>query len=1048
MRIPIIICLFLLTSKVCCQQLDANFRYFDIDDGLPSNMVNCVMMDSKGFIWMGTADGLSRFDGLSFQNYIEVGQDSLSLSGASVLDIKEDQDGCIWLGTEVGTIDCFDPKREIFTHYDLDVLLPDIGRTEVKKMLIDESGSLWLATYANGLIRFNPDKKEMQQFLPEEIRGKTFRERRRNTFFDLIQDQTKPELLWIAGRSGLFRFDRQTNTLSKIPQPEENLKPLQKQFNQHYTAIIQMTDNELWLGSKGGGLARYRIKEQQWERYYESPAFFEQQSEAYNQVLDLMKKSEEDIWICDLTKGFGAFHIPSGTFQFFEHNPIEQHTIGASQAFMVEQTGSDLIWVSHPKQKGISLLDPGLNQFKELVVKGLSKEDLFEDQASAFHYDTVSKQLYVSYWGADHCLVFDQNMQLVERISQSGKEDVESNYSHLIMDQHRNTWARVGRHLGRYNPVSKQFELQEQEKLGALPYDGRDLTEIFESSTKTLWLGTTGGGLIKMENDKQFTQYVDTAEVKGINPGATVVDILEDSKGYLWIGTNRGLYRVDTTTMNFFKLDEEKAFDLLPEDIVYEMELDQDGQLWVGYLASGIFVMDPVRMEIVRKFTRSKELPTNNIVGIEKDAAGRMWIITKRGLLCYLPKQDEFLLFNKKDGLLGDMLETGINYGSDGNMYFGAAGGFHYFNPDSLLNRKAAPTVAISNFQVIDQKKELHQSPIELPYDSNFLAFEFAVLSYSLPEKNKYAYRLNNYEEQWTYTQGADRKAIYRKVPPGTYTFQLRGANYLGHWSDKVFEIPIIIHPPWWQTNWFYLISLLTVIGLAYWWYRIRIGGLKRRERFQKQLAEYEIKALRAQMNPHFIFNSLNSIKLLIQNKQEEEAITYLSKFSKLIRKVLQLSEKQDISLSEELEIAKLYLNMEKLRFEDSFAFDIKIDEQVDPSFVSVPPMIFQPYLENAIWHGLLHLEAGGYLSLRIERREKGWCCIIEDNGIGREKAQVLKSKSATARKSMGLQLSANRLAQHKLINGQEIQLTIIDKKSEHGIAQGTRVEIFFEDHK
>lgn len=996
---------------------------------------------------MGTADGLSRFDGLSFKNYIQVGHDSLSLSGASVLDLKEDRKGRIWLGTEVGTLDCFDPEQEIFTHYVLDSLLPNLDRTEIKKILIDEKGIIWLATYANGLIRFDPDKKDMQQFLPEEIRGKTFRERRRNTFFDLIQDKTQPDIFWIAGRAGLFRFDRSTNTLEKIPQPEEGLSPLQQLFNRHYTTIIQMKDNELWLGAKGGGLAQYRIKEQLWERYYESPAFFEQESEAYNQVADLMKKSEDEIWFCDLTKGFGVFNIPSGTFQFFPHDLTDRHRIGADQAFMVEKTGADLIWISHPKQKGISLLDPSLNQFKEVVVKGLSKEDLFEDQASAFHFDSDTRKLFVSYWGADHCLVFDHQMELLQKISQAGREGIESNFSHLVMDHNRDIWARVGISLGKYNPKSKKFELYEKDKLAALPEDGSDLTEIFESSGQTLWLGTTGGGLIKMEQSGQFTQYIDEAEKNGVHPGATIVDILEDAQGYLWIGTNRGLYRMDTVSNTFVNLDNETGFQLLPEDIIYEMELDEDGQLWVGYLASGIFVIDPVRLEVVKTFSRGKELPTNNIVGIEKDAAGRMWIITKRGLLCYLPDQEEFLLFNKKDGLLGDMLETGINYGSNGNIYFGVAGGFHYFNPDSLFNRQDLPVLAISNFQVIDQKKELDQNLIELPYDSNFLSFEFAVLSYSLPEKNKYAYRLENFDEQWTFAEGIDRKAIYRKVPPGEYTFQLRGANYLGQWSEETLQIPIIIHPPWWQTNWFYLLSVLLLAGLSYWWYRTLAERRKRKEQFQRQLAEYEIKALRAQMNPHFIFNSLNSIKLLIQNKQEEEAITYLSKFSKLIRKVLQLSERQDISLSEELEIAKLYLNMEKLRFEDSFNFEIHVDENVDPSFVSVPPMIFQPYLENAIWHGLLHLESEGQLCLRIEQRQNGWCCIIDDNGIGREKAQALKSKSATTKKSMGLQLSANRLTQHKLINGQNIQLDIIDKKDAGGSALGTRVEIFFEDH-
>jgi sensor histidine kinase YesM len=209
----------------------------------------------------------------------------------------------------------------------------------------------------------------------------------------------------------------------------------------------------------------------------------------------------------------------------------------------------------------------------------------------------------------------------------------------------------------------------------------------------------------------------------------------------------------------------------------------------------------------------------------------------------------------------------------------------------------------------------------------------------------------------------------------------------------------------------------------------------------ENELLQIESKALRAQMNPHFIFNCLNSIKSLIQEEANKKAIHYLTLFSKFIRNVLHYSEEKQITLEEELQLSKTYLEMEKLRFEKSFSYSLQIAPNVDTSFIKVPPMILQPFLENAIWHGLLHKDGERELKLTVQGEEDSIVCIIEDNGIGREQAKVLQLSTQKQHRSFGTQLTQDRLqVNNRLFNSQYL-VNIIDKMIQ-GKAAGTRVEL------
>ena len=247
---------------------------------------------------------------------------------------------------------------------------------------------------------------------------------------------------------------------------------------------------------------------------------------------------------------------------------------------------------------------------------------------------------------------------------------------------------------------------------------------------------------------------------------------------------------------------------------------------------------------------------------------------------------------------------------------------------------------------------------------------------------------------------------------------------------------------------------ILIVSGAIFLLYRYRIREIEKTEaiktNFNKQLAETEMRALRAQMNPHFIFNCLNSINRYIIKNDQKTASLYLTKFAKLIRLILDNSEQHVVALSQNLEALKLYIEIEALRFDYKFSFEIDVDPDVFADTILVPSMLIQPFVENAIWHGLLHKEVPGRLIIRVKREEDLLVVEVQDDGVGRQKAQEMKSKSATTRKSLGLKITTDRLKMLHNRNGQQGSIVYIDLTNGDGEACGTlvRIKIPVDDEK
>ncbi|HOY20035.1 MAG TPA: histidine kinase, partial [Haliscomenobacter sp.] len=378
-----------------------------------------------------------------------------------------------------------------------------------------------------------------------------------------------------------------------------------------------------------------------------------------------------------------------------------------------------------------------------------------------------------------------------------------------------------------------------------------------------------------------------------------------------------------------------------------------------------------------------------------------------------------------------------------------------------LVFPKRALPVFFTNLTIFDRDEtaRLHADKVELSYRENFFALTFSALNF---ERNTlYRYQLEGVDPDWVYA--AKRNVVYyTDLSPGTYTFRIRASVGIYTDDDSETTLQIVITPPYWQTWWFRSLLLLVVLGSAFWLHQNRLqriryeselkekeAALKQKEaeaaklraEFQQKIAETELSALRAQMNPHFIFNGLNSLNLYILENKADLASDYLQRFSRLIRLVLENSRLERIPLRDELEALRLYMEIEVMRFKEKLTFFINITDDIDPETLTIPPLLLQPFVENAIWHGLMHKIEGGTIWLKISQPTEGVLhAEIMDNGIGRAAAAQLKSKSATRQKSFGMKVTSERIAAINQIYNTSTKVEVIDLADADGRAIGTTV--------
>lgn len=557
------------------------------------------------------------------------------------------------------------------------------------------------------------------------------------------------------------------------------------------------------------------------------------------------------------------------------------------------------------------------------------------------------------------------------------------------------------------------------------------IKSLAEGDSNTLWVGTHAQ-LVKVDGkNPEHTEVVAKGRI-------TAICVVQDR-----------VYYANDDGLNYYEKGKSTLY--LPSSVFAGQRIsrivkhNQQSLLWISTLGNGIFGVEPGN-GIVYHISTQTGL-TNDICNtIHLDSAGNVWVATKRGINKISIREngwEQVLLVNHENGLIADEVND-IDISGD-QLWVATSMGVSHFVESSVNYLPVPPPVYVE--RVVDDGKELPlQKSYEIPYNRGHIQIELVGLSFMSEGKLRYKYKMDGLDSNWV--ENVSPVINYPTLSPGQYHFQAKAINSRGEESAVAAELFIVVSPAYWQTPWFkvfigFIIFLILISSIV-----VRIKVIKKQEeektRLNKMLGELELTALKAQMNPHFIFNSLGSIQNLINRDKKIEANIYLSKFAKLLRMTLDHSDKREVSLADETVMLELYLGLEALRFVNKFEYRIEVDTEIDTYSVKIPPMIVQPFIENAIKHGLLPKKADALLVIRFSLLEdQTLYCMVEDNGIGRVQREKLKEKSTSGHISKGIKITKNRLELVNQLRSRPAEIRITDLYKDNGEGAGTRIEIF-----
>lgn len=573
------------------------------------------------------------------------------------------------------------------------------------------------------------------------------------------------------------------------------------------------------------------------------------------------------------------------------------------------------------------------------------------------------------------------------------------------------------------------------------------INTFYLDSKKNIWIaGRNGVTCLRKNGTKHIPKYY-TFDVKtNENTDIDVWSILEDDNGNMWAGTYlAGLYKLENGVFKNQKITERAVTTAL------ELCKDNYGNIYAATL-NGVLMFNPQKSS--SKLISEKDGLSSELVyalGLTKDKK-YLWAGTNQGINRIDIKKLQYgiydiLSYGKADGFSGVESNThGIYEDSDSSIWFGTVNGLIKYSPKEFKENDNLSKTNITNIQLAFRDTLLADSS-NLPYSLNNISFYFDGICLTNPDKVLYTYKLEGLDKEWSpYTN--TNYAKYDNLPAGKYTFKVKSCNNEGIWNIEPSTFSFTVKPPFYKTWWFIAFCLIAITAIIIIIFRIRLYQVKQKQKIefeqQVEISKAELKALRAQMNPHFVFNSLNSIQHYILNSKGDEAVRYLNKFAKLIRIILNNSDKPMVTINEDIEAITLYMELEQMRFENKFDYSIHIDSEIDGDYDEIPPMLIQPYLENAILHGINPKEGHGDIAINIVLEQQHIKISVIDDGIGRKKSETLQNiRAKNKHTSLGMKITRDRVRLLNNMYQSHLSVNIIDLYNQQHEATGTQVDIY-----
>ena len=1044
--ISAIIHLLVILQHGTAQNNELKFNLVEGPNGNRLGNITAITQDPHGYMWFSgqEAECLYRYDGsrmISFRHDSQNPNSPNSLGGTNLETVYADNSGMIWVGFgDSGDkgLDQFNPATGIFKHYRNVPNDPgSLSYGIVTVILRDHQGILWVGTH-NGLDRLDEKTGKFLHYRNEPGNPRSLSS---NNVRAIYEDHRG--VLWIGtglfwennNDGGLNRFDRHTETFTRYVNDPNNPHSL---INNKVRAIFEDSRGTFWVGTAGDGLHTMDRSTGSFERHLYNPAKPDELSRSklkpgsLDHITFINEDSTGAIWIGTHSAGINRYNPVTKKITHYQ----------SSNGFPDSTCWNDCI--SHDGVLWISTQSSGLLYRVDPFHKSIYSIPTV-NQALSFMEDKEG-YLWVGTRG-NGILKFDQHKNLVQQFKHEPSNPFSlfnNEVTCIIQTREDSILVGTGGGVRIFNKVTQQFSrLHDDGNLNDTAYFG--WSKIFQDKQGLIWFARWFLGLVRYDpKDNSFKHFLTDAKDSSAIGTNLLNSILEDRSGGLWAAGLGGISRLNRATGKF------KHY--ITGHWILDLYEDSGGTLWAG-TDRGLYQYNQKEDRFTSFFDLQSEINSFTIGGIIEDNEKNLWLTSPSAIIRLNPSTKETFAYGSRFGISANsLLPWAATYkNGKGQLFIGSPNGFYTFSPEELAIKTDLKIIItgllINTLPLLPGKRSPKQKPIEeisdlvLRYNQNNIAFNFAAIDYRKPEATKYFTILENYDNTWR-EAGNEKSSTYFNVPPGTYVYRVRAYNSEGVKTEKA--ITIRIHPPWWLTWWFITFAIILLAASFYmlirlWLHRKFRLQLERAEK-EKQLAELEMQALRSQMNPHFIFNSLNSINMFILENNKLKASEYLTKFSKLIRLILQNSQEAFIPLERELEALQLYLELETLRFENKFEYKIAVKDEIDTTMLKVPPLIIQPYAENAIWHGLMHKKENGHLEIEVCREGEILLYKITDDGIGRKKAAELKSKSASTQKSMGMRITADRIAMLQQQN--KTSITITDLAFPDGSPGGTEVLI------
>ncbi len=839
-----------------CPQADLQFERLSLEQGVAHDLVFCMLQDRTGFMWFGTMYGLVRYDGRRYTVFKHDPADSNSISFNDVISIHEDRAGHLWIGTWGGGLNRFDPATEKFTRFLHDAQdTTSLHDNMVWAVGEDRTGNFWVGTQTGldqliiddaGRSTITPRAKFLRYPLPFRGTARAMK----NSIRALLLDQGGR--LWIGtGNDGLFCLTS-ANGQKQIQHYRHQADDPASLSDNEVTSIYQDQKGEVWIGT-GMGLNRMTPGSRPaaataFQHYRHEPQ--NDSSLSHNRIGPIGEDAEGALWI-GTARGLNRLDRNQKSFTRFQHHPADPHSLRTPSIVALCRDRSGLMWIA-TYFGGVHKLDTRGTPFRHVRHEPGKEASLSAGAVRAIHQDRDGRLWIGTFGGGLNVLETKSNSSAVARTRAPGEEFVHFRFgsqhpprlpSNLITALTSDSLGRIW--VGAQNGGLTQIEASR--RVTTYRHDPADSTSLSSDNvqclyldrSEDLWIGTDNG-LSRMTRDdrgrRHFIRYRHSPHQPQSLSDNFVHTICEDRFGALWLGTYRGLDRFDRQTQTFrhYRHDLREARSLSNE-YVYAMHEDQAGNLWVG-TSDGLNLFDRAT-ETFTTFKENAGLPNGVICAILEDRGGRLWLSTNKGLSCFDPKARAFRNYDVDDGLQSNMFSPGARCKSqEGLLYFGGINGYNCFRPEAIRPNEFKPPVVLTTVRIFDKPllpAQYTAAPLVLPYEQNFLSFEFAALIFAQPGKNQYAYQLAGVDRDWVYA-GTKNFASYANVQPGQYAFRVKAANHDGVWNEQETALAIVITPPFWRTWWFSSLAAAIAIWSAIYWHH------RRMQHERKRLAEIE----------------------------------------------------------------------------------------------------------------------------------------------------------------------------------------------------------------